>query len=79
MRVEWQGRQDVNGYLRQRERHLPENGALGVKDEAEQQKGAERRRVVMESEREMVEGMVVGNPGEQRSGRQKSRWGHGML
>jgi hypothetical protein len=38
---------------------LPGNGGQGVKDEVEQWKGAKRKKVVMESERETVEGMVV--------------------
>lgn len=80
-RVEWkgQGRQEADGYrevdeyLLQRERRLPGSGGRGVKDEVEQRKGAERKRVVLESEREVVEGMVVGTPGEQRSARLGSR------
>jgi hypothetical protein len=84
-RVEWQGRQKVDGcreadgYLRQQERRLPGNGGRGVKDEVERQKGAERKRVVLGCERGTpVEGMVVETPGEQRSARQGSRWGPGM-
>jgi len=73
VRVEWQGRQEADGYLRQRERRLPGNGGLCVKGEVEQRKGVERKRVVLESERETVEGMVVGIPGEQRSAQQGSR------
>jgi len=41
----------------------------------EERKGAERKRVVMETEGETVEGMVEGTPGKQRSARQGSRWG----
>jgi hypothetical protein len=78
VRVEWQGRQEADGYLQQRERSLPGNGGRGVKDVVEQRKGVERKRVVMEYERETVEGMVVETPGEQRSAQQGSRWGPGM-
>ena len=84
VRVEWQGHQEVDGYrgadgyLRQQERRLPGNGVRGVKDEVERRKGVERKRVVLECERETVEGMVVETPGEQRSARQGSRWGPGM-
>ena len=77
-RVEWRERQEADGYLRQRERRLPGNGGPGVKDEVEEVKGAERMRVVMESERETVEGMMVGTPGEQRSARQGNRRVAGM-
>ena len=75
VRVEWQECQEADGYLRQQERRLPGSGGQGVEDEVEEGKGAERRRVVLESERETVEGMAVGTPGEQRSGRQGNRWG----
>lgn len=75
VREEWQECQEADGYLQQQERRLPGSGGRGVKDEVEEVKGAGRRRVVLESERETVEGMVVGTPGEQRSGLQGSRWG----
>jgi hypothetical protein len=78
VRVEWQGRREADGYLQRRERRLPGNGGLGVKAWVEQRKGEERKRVVLESERETVEGMVVETPGEQRCARQGSRWGPGM-
>jgi hypothetical protein len=78
VRVEWQGCHEADGYLRQQERRLPGNGGLGVKDGVEQRKGAERKRVVLESERETVEGMEVGTPGERLSARQGSRWGPEM-
>jgi hypothetical protein len=62
--VEWRGCREADGYLRQQGQRLPGNGGQDVKDEVEQRKGAERKRVVLEFERETVEGMVVGTPGE---------------
>lgn len=62
--VEWRGRREADGYLRQQEQRLPGNGGQGVKDDVERRKGVERKRVVLEFERETVEGMVVGTPGE---------------
>ena len=75
VRAEWRGRQEADGYLRPQEQRLLGNGGQGVEDEVEQRKGGERKRVVLECERETVEGMVVETPGEQRSVRQGSRWG----
>ena len=45
VRVEWQGRQEADGYLQRRERRLPGNGGLGVKAWVEQRKGEERKRL----------------------------------